>query len=279
LRLSDAWWPWTPCPRAFACAIAWLAIWAALLGTAHVSRADSSSDEQRSSADKERAAELYRVGSKHYNLGEYERAIASFKQAYRLSAAPELLFNIAQAHRLKGKAGCSEALRFYKTYLRLTPKGPHRGKVEAAMVDMERCVQRQRDRRVRPGAAWPATRPTTGARDSARKPSRVLPLALGSVGLALVAGAAAALIWTRSEHNRLVDRGCAPYCDAEKVDTLRSAQTTGYVLLGGGAAVGTAALLSWLLSRRAEKPASVRSGRHSLWLSPTIGGASAGLCF
>src|SRR5438552_1892625 len=76
-----------------------------------------------------RARELYELGLRHYNLGEYEPAIEAFKSAYLLSQASGLLLNIAQAQRLAGH--CSQAALFYRNYLRAEPDSPHRAEVAA----------------------------------------------------------------------------------------------------------------------------------------------------
>src|SRR5262245_20805216 len=85
------------------------------------------------------ARALYEKGLKHYNLAEYPEAIALFREAYHSSDAPEFLFNIAQAYRLRGDH-CTQALQFYRSYLRVAPESSKRKSVEAAMIDMERCA-------------------------------------------------------------------------------------------------------------------------------------------
>ena len=67
-------------------------------------RADKPSPEARA---------LYDKAIAHYDLAEYEAAIGEFKQAYELSHEAALLFNIAQAYRLK--KDWAQALHFYKT--------------------------------------------------------------------------------------------------------------------------------------------------------------------
>jgi len=53
-------------------------------------------------ADKKAEAKAhYEKGLSHYNLGEWDQAIAEFRAAYAISSAPGLLFNIAQSFRLK----------------------------------------------------------------------------------------------------------------------------------------------------------------------------------
>jgi tetratricopeptide (TPR) repeat protein len=86
-----------------------------------------------------RAKDLYEQGNTHYDLAEYDQAIDLFKQAYALSHRPTLLYNIAQAYRLKGD--CEQALQVYRNYLRVDPGSPFRAKVESRVAEMETCVK------------------------------------------------------------------------------------------------------------------------------------------
>jgi tetratricopeptide (TPR) repeat protein len=58
----------------------------------------------------------YEAGLRHYNVQEYEDAIAEFKVAYKIDPRPEFLFNLAQAERLSGR--CKQAIVGYETFLR-----------------------------------------------------------------------------------------------------------------------------------------------------------------
>jgi tetratricopeptide (TPR) repeat protein len=86
-------------------------------------------------ADPQHAQELFRAGLRHYNLAEFEAAIADFKAAYEATQAPGLLFNLAQAARLAHHD--EEALHFYKTYLRLKPDASNRGDAELRIAELE----------------------------------------------------------------------------------------------------------------------------------------------
>src|SRR5262249_28063319 len=79
-----------------------------------------------------RAAELYDEGKRHYDIGEYPLAIASWKQAYLVSSAPLLLFNLGQAYRLSGD--CAQANRFYLNYKRAEPKPKNKLELDKAMT-------------------------------------------------------------------------------------------------------------------------------------------------
>jgi tetratricopeptide (TPR) repeat protein len=94
------------------------------------------------------ARDHYEMGINHYNMGEFDFAIAEFRQAYLLSASPSLLFNIAQAFRLK--KDYEQAHAFYRTYLRHQPDAPNRDDVEGLIGDMEKQMAKQRVKRERP---------------------------------------------------------------------------------------------------------------------------------
>lgn len=68
-----------------------------------------------SSSDRQAARAHYKIGNQHYERGEYDLAIAEFEIAHKLSGAPGLLYNIAQAHRLRGN--CAEAKAHYERFL------------------------------------------------------------------------------------------------------------------------------------------------------------------
>ncbi len=87
-------------------------------------------------------------GNTHYNLGEFDDAIAEFKTAYQLSSAPGLLFNIAQSYRLK--KDYEEASQFYKTYLRLKPDAANRGEVEERIKEMDHLIEEQKANAISP---------------------------------------------------------------------------------------------------------------------------------
>jgi tetratricopeptide (TPR) repeat protein len=127
-------------------------------------------NETMTDAQKTAAAKaLYDKGINHYNLGEFDQAIDAFKQAYSLSSAPGLLFNIAQAYRLK--KDYENATYFYSTYLRLQPDAPNRGDVEARLREMKQMLDDQKKLVAKPptgtlppegpGTTTTATTPTT----------------------------------------------------------------------------------------------------------------------
>lgn len=75
-----------------------------------------------------RAAQLTSQAQTHYNAGRYEEASESYRQAFAVVPAPELLFNLGQCQRLMGRS--QRALKYFEAYLRLRPDAPHRPLVE-----------------------------------------------------------------------------------------------------------------------------------------------------
>ena len=74
-----------------------------------------------------RARAHYERGEAAQRAGDYVAAIAAYQAAFDLAPLPGLLFNLGQAHRLKGDR--REALSHYRRYLATAPTG--RAAVEA----------------------------------------------------------------------------------------------------------------------------------------------------
>lgn len=92
--------------------------------------------------DKEAARKAFVEGTKYYNLNQYADALESFKRAYWNFEDPSFLYNIAQCHRaLKHK---SEAVEFYKSYLRNAPDAPNRTDVQRIVTELEAAIAQER---------------------------------------------------------------------------------------------------------------------------------------
>ena len=81
----------------------------------------------------------YSEGKTHYDLAEYDDAVKSFKEAYRLSEDPTYLFNIAQSYRMA--KNCGEAMRFYQRVLAVQPDAENRPKIEQRIEEMRACAK------------------------------------------------------------------------------------------------------------------------------------------
>ena len=85
--------------------------------------------------NKEAAKQAYTEGKRHYDLGEYDAALAAFKTAYLNYEEPVFLFNIAQCYRALGDR--PEAVRSYRAFLRNWPKAPNREQVERIIAELQ----------------------------------------------------------------------------------------------------------------------------------------------
>src|SRR6476661_5068713 len=101
----------------------------------------------------DQAREHYERGLAKYNLAEFDAAIVEFKQSYELSKAPRLLFNIAQAYRLK--KDYESALYFYSTYLRADPNPPNLDDVDAKIDEVKRAIDEKHKQAVKPPPVVP----------------------------------------------------------------------------------------------------------------------------
>jgi hypothetical protein len=64
----------------------------------------------------------FRAGTAFFEVGAYDQAIEQYEMAYQLLPAPDLLFNLAQAYRLKGDD--TAAMAQYRRYLASVSTGP-----------------------------------------------------------------------------------------------------------------------------------------------------------
>jgi Tetratricopeptide repeat len=79
---------------------------------------------------------FFNEGGKHFKLQEYEMALFNYKESYRISPTPELLFNIGQCQRLLGKT--EEAKRSYDTFLQeVSPNHPARKSAEEILKNLD----------------------------------------------------------------------------------------------------------------------------------------------
>jgi tetratricopeptide (TPR) repeat protein len=81
----------------------------------------------------ERAKTLFDQGNQHYNLGEFAKALESYKRAYRVKALPAFLFNIAQCHRKLEQH--REAVAMYQSYLLGVPDAANKALVESLIAE------------------------------------------------------------------------------------------------------------------------------------------------
>ena len=228
--------------------------------------------------------QLTEQGLAHYNVGEYDKAIDEFKRAYLISKTPALLFDIAQAQRLKGD--CKEALQTYKAYLRADPSA-NRQKIEARIAEMEKCVKEKPEVAPAPAPQPPPPEPTpTPAPQRVpvvsvqpatplpepHTPSKLPPLLLGAGGI-VIAGVGAVLLISVDGDVGDLQNSCSPHCDPKSWQDLPTRADIGYVLVGAGAAAVAGSVVWWYLRDREA------SSYSRTFIAPTPNGLVLGGAF
>jgi tetratricopeptide (TPR) repeat protein len=208
---------------------------------------------------REHALELFQLGAKLYQAGDYEQAIAAFQRANVLAPSPEYLHNIAQAYRRLGD--CGLALKYEREFVRQAPEAQSRAPVQQQLQDLEACAN-----------AVPVMVPPT-ASEAKQAPLATPPrqsllwgLALGIGEAGLLVGATGGGLWGSAvnDYGRL-QSSCGTACSPASISAPQRKLYIGYALVSvGGAAVatGTALLVAGLLQR---VPAAVS-------VAPTAGG-------
>lgn len=205
-------------------------------------------------------------GSKHYELAEYPAAIADFKEAFRISDRPELLFNIAQAYRLAGD--CVQARTFYKTYLRRVPDAANAAKVQERITELDACANQPPPVVAPPPVTEPVVQPVVTRGRTWKTKAGLAAVGGGAIGLGLgvVFG-----LRGGSKADELRE-ACAVECSAETARTLDDAGAAAnrnavIGLVAGGALVATGVVLVIL-----DRPTRVETGPS---ISVGASGASA----
>jgi len=220
------------------------------------------------------AKALYEKAIAHYDLAEYDVAIAEFKQAYELAHEPGLLFNIAQAYRLKNDY--SQALHFYQTYLNRQPKASNRADAEAQIAKMQKALKAEPT--PAPVAAPPVAAPPAAAPPAAAPPAPVAAAPpppppsrgtrfthsrRGRAAIALAAVGAAALVSSAGTGGEALsirsryDSGCATGpCDGHLYSTGRAYAIATDVLISVGVAAAVVATVVGLVRPR-ERPVTL----------------------
>lgn len=94
------------------------------------------------SEDDQRAKKLFEDGTRAFNLGEFPNAVDLYRQAYNLKPEPGLLYNIAQSYRLSNDP--SNAVFFYRSFLRAAPNTPNRKEIEGRIKKLELQIAEQK---------------------------------------------------------------------------------------------------------------------------------------
>jgi tetratricopeptide (TPR) repeat protein len=222
------------------------------------------------------AREHFRLGSKLYDLQRYDEAALEYERAYVLKEDPALLFNIGQAYRFAGSP--AKAIGAYRAFLRRTPRAPNRVEVEARIAEMQRVLDEQQAREALQHREEPKPEPTvetppapapsepTPAPPPAvehRRPLKLAGIVTAAGGLALVVAGAALEGVAHGDADSFNRPGMGAVFDAGAESRIKTFETTGWVLIGVGAAAlaggATLVVLGVRHDRAARHVATARS--------------------
>ena len=203
----------------------------------------------------------YQRGQRHYNVGDFDRAIDEFKRAYEISPAPGLLFNIAQAYRAKKDR--EHALYFYTTYLREDPEAPERAFVEARMSELRASEAPATEPPVAPpprAIVAPAPPPR---RDDPGRGLKVAGLVTAAGGAVFLGTAAVLAVRSSSASDEVsqafaMHQAWSPHLADVYADGQNQATAAWIVGAVGAAALATGGVLYYLGTR--ERPVTIVAG-------------------
>lgn len=246
-----------------------------------------------SEADIEAAKVHYQSGAQYYEGGSYDDAIREFNEAYRLSKANALLFNISQAYEKKGDYG--NARDYLKKYIDAgeLEEGELPGLQEKLKVFDQKLKERPEKPRPAPPAEAPKPPPpkeplaqpqpqpapapvSAPSTEGPSRPFKTVKWIAGGAGIVCLGLAAAFAIDAKSQQRTIEDaQGMGKIYDQTLQDAYSRGQrdnrlTVGFGLAGAALAVTTVVMFVVDGNRAAEIE------RPSARLVPVVSPESAG---
>lgn len=207
----------------------------------------------------ETAEALYDKGQAAFDAKQFDAAIVAWEQSFELSKESVLLFNVAQAYRLRGAPGdCTKALTNYQKFIELNAESDQRPVAERFAAELKPCAARETTPIAEPIIMQPppvatsVRTPTVEPRDEDRpgRGKKIAGLAVAGGGVGLIA-TGFYFGYKASALGDEVTRACYDGCDwatySSKDDAGRRDQTLQFVFKGAGvAAVIGGGVLYWL---------------------------------
>jgi tetratricopeptide (TPR) repeat protein len=225
------------------------------------------------------AERYYNQGQAAYDNAQYDDALTAWQKSYQLSKLPGLLFNIAQAQRLRAKPGdCTQAVANYKKFIQLQPKSSERPTAEGFLAELGSCdrdkpppvIVTPPEAVTPPAITAPLQQPPLRESGGGGRGKRFAGYALGGAGALLVVTGVYFGAKARRLGNEVSDE-CADGCDwnlvKDKDAEGKSAETTQYILYGVGAGALVVGGVLWWMGHSESKSSSVA-------VTPTAGGAA-----
>jgi tetratricopeptide (TPR) repeat protein len=253
--------------------IAWLTLFAVALAAANA--AAQPQPQAPSPEIRKQAEEQFQRGEAFFRAKRYDEAITAYREAYRLSALPALLLNIAQAYRLKGDA--RNAIANYRQFVEAAPDHEFAAEARVLIARLTAEVEETPPpgARAPPGGGAGARAPTRTVTVERAVPSRgsksmrIAGLVTGGAGLVAIGFGIKYALEVRQLEDELSSRqGQWTEEELAKVDQGDRAETAEVLLLGlGGGAVVTGAVL-YVIGRPSRE-----SGPQAVGIAPVSHGS------
>ena len=234
--------------------------------------------------DRARAAKHYKLGAEHFKNKRYAEAVTEYRNAYRISPAPLLLFNIGLAHRANEEP--EEALTVFRLFLDQRPTGKVSDEAREYVEELERVLADERVRKQlepeKRAAALRAQQERDRRVQRTGRGLRLTGLALAGSGIAVLSTGLVFGINARSLHSDFENHE-GPWSDDElaRIDDGEAAERNSIILSSIGGALLIAGGASYLLGLRARANARRHQGKRpatsSLLLAPTLSSRRVGL--
>jgi len=253
--------------------IAHLTLLAVVLASANATAQPAA--PQPSPEIRKQAEALFHKGEEFFRQKRYDDAIAAYQEAYRLSALPALLLNIAQAYRLKGDA--RKAIANYQQFVAAAPDHEFAAEARVLIARLTAEVEEQEAAAARAAAERAErergpTRTVTVERtvpSRGSKGMRIAGLVTGAAGLVATGfGIKFAFDVRRLEDELSGREGQWTEDELAKIDKGKRAETAEVLLLGlGGGAIVTGAVL-YVIGRPSRE-----SGPQAVGIAPVSRGS------
>lgn len=254
----------------------------------------------------EKAKALFAEGNQHYNVGEFQGALDSYKLAYRVKALPAFQFNIAQCHRKLGQH--QDAVAMYQAYLVGVPDAANKDMVESLIAESKKAWEQaearkrqlERDRLTaeqkkaeEARKAKEAEAAAAGERAKAeqariaaeqerektynRHPARKWMIATSVIGLAGLGAGGYFGLQTNKHQEAFDNAGCGDpmqllgadkiaQCQADRTNGNNAAQLSNALFIGGGAVLLASVVVFAIDPGNVSRP---ESRRTAIKLSPS----------
>jgi tetratricopeptide (TPR) repeat protein len=207
-----------------------------------------------------RARKLFKKAEVHFSLGEFDKALRLYKNAYRIKQLPEFLFNIGQCYRHQDQ--CKGAVFHFRQFLLHQPNAPEKREVRRLIHECEaKLAKAEREK------AAAAKRDAAAAARPPKEPrlSRLWFWVGAGTAVALLTTAVVTAVLARSKNDEFLDPDTPVDRRQELKDQGEALEVTSWATLGAGVVAVGGAVALYFLSQPEE-------GEPAVSVSPAPGG-------